>query len=74
MISFELSENDQKFLDQLREQGLVARKYARHYDENEHEFPPDELPEAGDFPPITSLFAGRDETVDTGMGSLPACP
>lgn len=70
MISFELSENDKNILAELREQGLVARKYARHYDENEHEFPPDTLPESGDFRPMTELFGGRDESVDTGLGVM----
>ena len=34
------------FSTPVREEALVARNYARYYDENEHEFPPDELPEA----------------------------
>ncbi len=70
MISFELSENDEKVMAELREQGLVARKYARYYDENEHEFPPDTLPESADFRPTIELFQGRDENVDTGMGVM----
>ena len=36
----------------------MARKYARQYDENEHEFPPDELPEAKDWPDVWSLHEG----------------
>ena len=49
MIDFTLTENDQKVArPPARREALVARKYARHYDENEHEFPPDELPEAKD--------------------------
>ncbi len=69
MIDFKPSENDQKLLDALREQALVARKYARYYDENEHEFPPDELEEAADHPTIFDLLKGRGEG-DTGMGTL----
>ena len=46
MIDFELSQNDRKVLEHIRGEALVCRQYARHYDENEHEFPPDELPEA----------------------------
>ena len=46
MIDFELTKNDQKILDEVRSRALVCRKYARYYDENEHEFPPDELEEA----------------------------
>jgi acyl-CoA dehydrogenase len=61
MIDFELTEKDQMVLDKIREQALVSRKYARYYDENEHEFPPDRLEEAKDFPKIMSLMAGRGE-------------
>ena len=59
MIDFTLTENDRKLLAQVREEALVARKYARYYDENEHEFPPEELPEAKDFPNVYSLFKDR---------------
>jgi acyl-CoA dehydrogenase len=46
MIDFSFSERDQQTIDGLKDEGLVCRKYARYYDENEHELPPDELPEA----------------------------
>ena len=69
MIDFELTESDRKILDHVRKEALVARSYARHYDEQEHEFPPDELPEAKSFPNIWSLFAGRTKE-DTGMGVM----
>jgi len=69
MIDFSLTENDRKVLDAVRREALITRTYARHYDENEHEFPPDELPEAKDFPPIMSLFGGRGKD-DTGMGVI----
>jgi acyl-CoA dehydrogenase len=69
MIDFTLTPNDRKILDALRAEALVCRKYARYYDENEHEFPPDELPEAKDFPPFMSLFAGRTAE-DTGLGVM----
>jgi len=59
MIDFTLTENDRKLLAQVREEALVARKYARYYDENEHEFPPAELPEAKDFPNVYTLFKDR---------------
>jgi acyl-CoA dehydrogenase len=49
MIDFSFSERDEKTIEALKEEGLVCRKYARYYDENEHELPPDELPEAKDF-------------------------
>ena len=69
MIDFELTPHDRRVLDSLRAEALVCRRYARHYDENEHEFPPDELPEAGDFPPLMSLFQGRGPG-DTGLGAM----
>lgn len=69
MISFDLTENDRKVLDAIREESLIARKYARHYDEHEEEFPPDQLPEAKDRPGFYSLLGGRD-VEDTGMNVL----
>ena len=39
MIDFTLTDNDNKILDAIRAEALVCRNYARHYDENEHEFP-----------------------------------
>ncbi len=69
MIDFTLTTNDQKVLDAIRREALVCRNYARHYDEHEDEFPPDELPEAGGFPPTMSLFAGRGPE-DTGLGVM----
>ena len=58
MIDFELSENDRKILDAVREQALICREHARYYDENEHEFPPDALPGADDYPSPYSLMNG----------------
>ncbi len=49
MIDFTLTEYDQAQLERTRNAALLCRKYARYYDENEGEFPPDELPEAADF-------------------------
>lgn len=69
MIDFQLSENDRKVLDHVRREALVCRKYARHYDENEHEFPPDELPEAKGFPTLFEAMAGRGKD-DSGMGVM----
>ena len=60
MIDFNLSDNDQKVLDYVRSEALVARKYARHYDENEAEFPPEQARgEAKDFPGVWSLMGDR---------------
>jgi acyl-CoA dehydrogenase len=69
MIDFTFTDNDKKVLDAIRREALVCRGYARHYDENEHEFPPDELPEAKDFAPMMSLFGGRTKD-DTGLGVM----
>jgi acyl-CoA dehydrogenase len=65
MIDFELSKNDKKVMDALRAESLIARKYARYYDENEHEFPPTELPEAKDHPNFLSYMAERTDN-DSG--------
>jgi len=69
MINFELSESDRKILDHVREEALVCREYARHYDENEHEFPPDELPEAKGRNNVYSLLRDRDE-LDSSLGVI----
>ncbi len=69
MIVFELSTQDQKILDEIRSQALVARQYARYYDENEHEFPPDQLEEAKGHPTLTALLRGRSGE-DTGFATL----
>ncbi len=70
MIDFTLSPHDEKVLAQLREQALVCRSHARYYDENEHEFPPDELPEAKDHASVyESLMAGRTEA-ETSIGVM----
>ena len=69
MIDFTLSDHDQNILDRVREQALIARKYARHYDENEHEFPPTELPEAKDHPSVMKDLMQRGEG-DCGIGTL----
>ena len=72
MIDFELTHNDQKVLAAVREQSLVCRRYARHYDENEHEFPPDALPEAKDHPPAYAMLRDRapDDTSFPVMSML----
>jgi acyl-CoA dehydrogenase len=64
-IDFTLSERDQGILQNIREEALVCRNYARYYDENEHEFPPDKLPEADGWKPSFDASAhpyeaGRD--------------
>jgi acyl-CoA dehydrogenase len=70
MIDFELTPHDEKVLAIVREQALVCRRYARHFDENEHEFPPDELPEAKDHPhAYAALVQGRSDA-DTSFGVM----
>jgi len=49
MIDFSLTAYDQASLDRTHEEALLCREHARYYDENEGEFPPDELPEAAEF-------------------------
>ncbi|MBK4738508.1 acyl-CoA dehydrogenase family protein [Noviherbaspirillum pedocola] len=46
MIDFELSDGDNKLINEAREQATLARKYARYYDQNENIVPPRELKEA----------------------------
>ncbi len=69
MINFEPSESDNKILSQVRQEALVTRKYARYYDENEHEFPPDELEEAAEFENVYDLLRNRDE-LDSSLGVI----
>ncbi len=49
MIDYTLTENDQAIIRRDREAALICRRYARRYDENEHEMAPDVLPEAEAF-------------------------
>ncbi|MBW2390923.1 MAG: acyl-CoA dehydrogenase family protein, partial [Deltaproteobacteria bacterium] len=49
MIDFQLTETDKAGLARTRAEALFSRKYARFYDENEGDFPPEELPEAKEF-------------------------
>src|SRR5262249_6331182 len=69
MIDFTLSEKDEKVLAAVREEALVCRKYARHYDDHEEEFAPDTLEEAKDFRNPFALLAKRDE-LDSSMGVM----
>ena len=69
MIDFTFSDNDKKVLDGIRAEALVCRGYARHYDENEHEFPPDQLPEAAGRPGFMARLGERG-VEDAGMAVL----
>lgn len=59
MVDFSLNDKDQEILDELSRQVLAARKYARYYDVNEEELPPDEFPEAKEFDHIRQLYRER---------------
>ena len=69
MIDFELTESDKAILAAVREESLICRKYARYYDENEHEFPPDELEEAKGRRSVYEMLGGRDD-LDTSLGTM----
>jgi len=69
MIEYNLTENDQKVLDEVRRQALICREHARYYDEHEEEFAPDELEEAKDYPDPWSIAGNRTEE-DTGLGVM----
>jgi acyl-CoA dehydrogenase len=71
MIDFELTEHDRGVLRQIRAEALVCRRYARHYDENEHELLPDQFEEAADFPTLIETLRGRGES-DTPMSVMSA--
>ncbi len=49
MIDFRLTETDKAHLDRTRAEAVIARRYARQFDENEAEMIPDTLPETDDF-------------------------
>ena len=49
MIDFRLTETDRVQLERTRAEAVIARRYAREFDENESEMIPDVLPEAEDF-------------------------
>jgi acyl-CoA dehydrogenase len=69
MIDFQISANDRKVLDAVRKESEIARRYARYYDEHEHEVPPDQLEEAKESPnPL--LLLGDRTAEDAGMGVL----
>jgi acyl-CoA dehydrogenase len=69
MIDFDLSQNDRARIAAIKEEGLICRRYARHYDENEHEFPPDELPERATFRP-TVRIPQKHEAGDSGFAVI----
>jgi acyl-CoA dehydrogenase len=70
MINFEPTDTDKQVLGTVREQALICRRYARYYDENEHEFPPDQLPEADDHPNVYSLLSGKSEASNLAIMAM----
>jgi acyl-CoA dehydrogenase len=70
MIEFQLSDTDREILDYVREEALVVRKYAREWDDRESELPPNELPEAKDYPGVERLLAKRGDNGDTSRAVL----
>ena len=61
MVDFSLNEKEQTIIEEIHKQGLACRKYARYYDVNETEIPPDEFPEAKDFDHIIPMYLDRGE-------------
>lgn len=61
MIDFQLTAADQEILDLARRQAEFGRHYAAYYDRHEGELPPDEFPEARDFPNPIILAETRVE-------------
>lgn len=62
MVDFTLNAREQEIIKEIRRQGMVIReKYARYYDDNEKELPPDEFPEAAEFAHIEKMMAERGE-------------
>lgn len=61
MVDFSLNEKDQEIIGEIRRRGEVIRKYARYYDEQEHEHDemPKEFPEAKEFDHILKLMVER---------------
>ncbi len=61
MVDMRLSEIDQKILAQVKDMGRALEKYARHYEDHEHERPPAKFPESEQFPPLMQLFMQRQK-------------
>lgn len=63
MVDFTLSPKDQRLVDIAREDALIARKYARYYDQHEDELEPEQLPEMKDRPdPFALLKSDPSDT------------
>ena len=67
MINFQVSERDEKIFSMMREESLIARKYARYYDtQEEHEMPPEVLPEGEDMPEARRDLIGQRVIAEDG--------
>jgi len=69
MVDFRVSEADEAILQQVVAIGKATEKYARHYEDHEHERPPAKFPETEAFPPLMQLFMKR-KADDTPMMTL----
>jgi acyl-CoA dehydrogenase len=62
MIDFELTDNDREILKLAHEQATAGQRHDRYYDRHEDELPPQEFPEANDFPDLRDLARAREGT------------
>ncbi len=71
-IDFTLSERDKGLLENIRASALIARKYARYYDEHEEtELAPEQLPEAAEFKkPFDEKAHPYNPKADSGMAVM----
>jgi acyl-CoA dehydrogenase len=71
MIDFQLSDRDEEILSMLRAEGMIARKYARYYDDREEdELPPDVLPEGADLPGKRRRLIGERKIDEDGGNAV----
>lgn len=59
MIDFRVSETDQAILDAVTAEGKAGERYARYYEDHEHEALPESFPEAAEHEPLLRLVAKR---------------
>ncbi|MEE8397935.1 MAG: acyl-CoA dehydrogenase family protein [Desulfobacterales bacterium] len=71
MVDFSLNEKDQEIITETRRRGEVIRKYARYYDEPEHEHDeiPNEFPEAKEFDHIFPMMMERAKAEGATAGT-----
>jgi acyl-CoA dehydrogenase len=59
MIDFRVSETDQAILDAVTAEGKAGERYARYYEDHEHEPLPESFPEASEHEPLMRLVTKR---------------